>query len=100
MINTDEAVRLAAEALDSGDNGYIIQRGHINLDDVRLAVTAALPALAEQFAALIEAERDRIRKQYESWLRVVGFRDYDSEVAMDTLTTAAHLVREAAEVTG
>lgn len=92
MIDTTEAVRLAAEALARNENGGAdCDPSEWNETDATAAVTAALPALAEQFAALIEAERARCTPSASTpadsyWL--------------DGLDVATRLVREAAEVTG
>ena len=62
-----------------------------------------LAAERERLAGVVEAERDRIRKQYESWLFRYGSaiepgsRDRDSEAAMDALDVAARLIRETPE---
>jgi hypothetical protein len=63
----------------------------------RIAVETLTPLIRAQVAAEIRAERDRIRKQYEANLFTYGSavepgsRDYDSEIAMDTLDTAARI---------
>ena len=80
-IDTTEAVRLAAEAITALPAGQWHAEGK-----ARVAVAAALPALAEQFAALIEAMP----------FIDAGYIDFRRQYA----TAAARLVREAAGVTG
>ena len=92
MIDKTEAVRLAAEALhrEACLPGCVSPVRHAAYHEpaATAAVTAALPALAEQFAALIET---RCRPTYHQ-------RCACAVCAM--ISTAARLVREAAEVTG
>ncbi len=92
MIDTTEAARLAAEALHSelGHSHYGLDVGVCDCGlDATAAVAAALPALAEQFASLIEARKAGVTDRTESGRDVLR-----------GLSTAARLVREAAEVTG
>ena len=101
MIDTTEVVRLAAEALSQHrlaytEDGLAACQGCAWTDVLDaeweghaacIAVTAALPALAEQFAALIEAAiRANPLTTQERWQQ-------------SGLIAAARLVREAAEVT-
>jgi hypothetical protein len=66
----------------------------------RDAARAEVKALGERIALAIEAERDRIRKKYDSWLFTYGSavepgsRDLGLETAMDTLDVAARIARE------
>ena len=55
-IDVTPAVQAAAEALDLAANGSIIQRGYASAFDVRVAVTAALPHLAEGLAWIANPE--------------------------------------------
>lgn len=97
MIDTTEAVRLAAEAMRA--TAYREDCPHEGADPydacldcgATAAVAAALPALAEQFAALIEAHRHYDEPDFPS-----HWWDGYFEARAD----AARLVREAAEVTG
>jgi hypothetical protein len=101
VIDTTEAVRLAAEVTRELIIGYVgFDAGlpmTIQADEVATAaVTAALPALAEQFAALIEAEALKFERsaQFESHSRRTQLLGHASG-----LGHAARLVREAVEVT-
>jgi hypothetical protein len=80
MIDTTEAVRLAAEARCEWA-GCDDPPCPMHLGQQRTAVAAALPALAEQFAALVEATES----PQDGWL----YRD-----------SVVRRIREAAEVTG
>lgn len=56
---TDPAVTAAAEAIDGPGSTYLIQRGHVDIDDVARVVAAARP--------IIEAEvRERIAADIEA----------------------------------
>lgn len=112
MIDTTEAVRLAAEALwvtehypvdendmrlPSADHPDCVGMEVMSYPSAAAAVTAALPALAEQFAALIEAAR------HPHGYHRAGVPPEDAAewcALCDRMTHAARLVREAAEVTG
>lgn len=98
-IDITEATRLAAEAMRA--TVYREECPHEGADpyDACLdcgapaAVTAALPALAEQFAALIRAD-------YEATVASpMGYGEEFLRVYLAANETAARLVREAAEVT-
>jgi len=58
-VTTDPAVTAAAEAIDGPGSTYLIQRGHVDIDDVARVVAAARP--------IIEAEvRERIAADIEA----------------------------------
>ena len=58
-MTTDPAVTAAAEAIDGPGSTYLIQRGHVDIDDVARVVAAARP--------IIEAEaRERIAAEVEA----------------------------------
>ena len=92
-IDITEATRLAAEARCEWA-GCDDPPCPMPLGQQRTAVAAALPALAEQFAALILAHR------HSSDMHILTYPSGGVCVHCDRMETAARLVREAAEVTG
>ena len=74
-MNAD-AVQAAAEAVDGPGTSYIIQRGHISIDDVATMVAAAEPIIR----AAVEAEYAERTDRQERW-RVQMERDVRAQIA-------------------
>jgi len=55
---TDAAVTAAAEAIDGPGSTYLIQRGHVDIDDVARVVAAARPIIEAEVRERIAAERE------------------------------------------
>ena len=56
MSATDPAVTAAAEAIDGPGSTYLIQRGHVDIDDVARVVAAARPIIEAEVRERIAAE--------------------------------------------
>ena len=86
MSATDPAVTAAAEAIDGPGTAYLIQRGHVDIDDVARVVAAARP--------IIEAEvRERIAADIEAEARQVLTDDGAGQVERAALLDAARIAR-------
>lgn len=105
-IDTTEAVRLAAEALlasngrarceshrePCADCGRCLSDAEDARYDALIAVTDALPALAEQFAQAVEARRFDVASRWHEPGLMPGQRG----IRLAALEEAARLIREVA----